>query len=184
MEIMNHELLKIMGIYIQKSKTFLWPVLDIKSEPIETYLKFGDINHTKESRILIALFHNKNPKYVKEKLKIENSKFYDFTFEDDEFDIVTFNMYSFKSDYDKIINGNYSEISNEYKLFISVVEKNKMVLKCLEPKNNYKEVANILGVYESELAGKELLSPPNPDQETIFINPLIKQQVLENYGFN
>jgi len=184
MEKMQYELLKEMGIYIQKSKTFLWPLLNIKVQPIETYLKFGDVNHTKESRILIALFYNKDADYVKIKPEIENSKFHDFTFADDEFDIVTFNMYSMKDDYDKVVSGSYSEISTEYKLLMSVIEKNKIVLKCLEPASNYKEIAGILGVYESELEGKELLSPPSPDQETIFVTPSIKKQIIEDYCFS
>lgn len=181
---MQYELLKEMGIYIQKSKTFLWPLLNIKAQPIETYLSFGDINQTGESRILIALFHNENEEYIKLKPEIENSKFHDFTFKDDEFDIVTFNMYSLRNDYDKIVSGSYSEISTEYKLLMSVIEKNKIVLKCLEPASNYKEIAEILGVYESELEGKELLSPPSPDHETIFVTSSIKKQIIEEYGFS
>jgi hypothetical protein len=59
-----------------------------------------------------------------------------------------------------------------------------MVLKCLEPENNYKEVAEILGIYPSELMGKELLSPPDLEQETIFVTASIKKQIIEEYGFS
>jgi hypothetical protein len=184
METMQYELLKEMGIYIQKSKTFLWPLLNIKIQPLETYLKFGDITHTSESRILIALFYNQDPDYVKVKSKIEESKLYDFTFTDDEFDIVTFNMFSLKTDYDKIVNGSYSEISEEYKLLMSVIEKNKMVLKCLNPQENYKEIASVLRIHPEELEGKELLSPPNLDEETLFVTSEIKNKIIEEYGFS
>ena len=184
METMNYELLSMMGIYIQKSKTFLWPLLNLKVKPIETYLRFGDIKHTPESRILIVLFYNGDPDYLKHKSEIESHKHYDFTFTDDDFDIVTFNFYSMKDDYDKIIEGKYSQISHEYKLFMSALEKNSMVLKCLNPANNYKEFAETLGTYPEELEGKELLSPPNLNEETIFVTASIKDKIIDEYGFS
>lgn len=180
----EYELLSLMGVYIQKSKTFLWPLLNIKAKPIETYLKFGEMKPTDETRILIALFYNGDQEYLKHKSDIESHKFYDFTFTDGDFDIITFNMYSMKDDYDKIIEGKYSQISYQYKLFISAIEKNPIVLKCLEPENNYREFARILEISPEELEGKELLSRPNPDEETIYVLPSIKKEIVEEYGFS
>ena len=181
METINYELLSEMGIYVQKSKTFIWPLLNLTATPIETYLKFGDID-TECSRMLIALFHNTDNSYVKNKKKIESSPYYNFTFTDNEFDIVTFNMYNIRTDYDKIIKGQYSSISKNFKVFLSVVEKNKMILKCLEPETNYKEFAKVLGIFESELEGSELLPPPNLESETIFVLPSVRKQIYEEYG--
>lgn len=181
---MNEELLKQMGVYVQKSRTFLWPLLNLNVKPVETYLQFGNINHTDETRILIALFYNGAEDYKKYKSEIENHKCHDFTFVDDDFDIVTFNFYSMKDDYDKIINGQYSKISNDYKLYMSAIETNPIILKCLEPQNNYKEIAELLNIPEYELEGVELLSPPSYQEETIFIRPAIKDLINEEYGFN
>jgi hypothetical protein len=181
MEIMNYELLAEMGIYIQKSKTFIWPLLNIKAFPIETYLKFGTLTAPDE-RLLIALFHNENEHYKKHLSEIKDNEYYDFTFTDDEFDIVTFNMNKIKNDYDKIVNGQYSKLSDNFKLFISVTEKNKIVTKCLEPVSNYREFARTLGIADFELEGKELLSPPNDQAETIFVNSKIKNEIIESYG--
>lgn len=181
---MNEQLLKQMGVYVQKSRTFLWPLLNLKVKPVETYLQFGDINHTEETRILIVLFYNGAEDYKKYKSEIESHKCYDFTFVDDDFDIVTFNFYSMKNDYDKIINGEYSQISNDYKLYMSALETNPIILKCLEPEYNYKEFAQILNVPEYELEGKELLSPPNFEEETLFTRPSIKEMIIDEYGFN
>jgi hypothetical protein len=181
METMNYELLSEMGIYIQKSRTFIWPLLNLKVTPIETYLKFGEID-TECSRMLIALFHNADESYTRNKKDIANSPYYNFTFTDGEFDIVTFNMYNIRDDYDKVINGEYSKISKNFKVFLSVVEKNKVVLKCLEPETNYKEFARVLGIHESELEGRELLSPPNPESETIFVLPSVRKKIYEEYG--
>jgi hypothetical protein len=170
-----------MGIYIKKSKTFLWPLVNINIKPIETYLFFGDID-TSKKKLLIVLFHNKNPDYISIKSKIEMHPYYDFTFTDDEFDIVTFNFYKIRNDFDKVVAGKYSEISQNFKNIISTIEKNKIVLKCLDPENNYLEFAKILEIHDFELKGKELLSPPKIDAETLFVKEEIKNKIIENYG--
>ncbi len=180
---MQYDLLSEMGIYIQKSKTFLWPTLNLKINPIETYFKFGDID-LNEQRLLIALFHNQNANYVSKKSEIKAHPMCDFIFTDDEFDIVVFNMYKIKDDYDMLIQGNYSKLSKNFKIIVSHVEKRKPVLMCLNPENNYKEFARVLAIHEHELEGKELLSPPNFEQETIFVLPKIKEQILEELGLN
>lgn len=181
METMTHELLPEMGIYIQKSKTFIWPLLNIKVEPIQTYLKFGDID-TECSRLFIALFHNTEPSYILAKKKIQESPYYNFTFSETEFDYVTFNMYNIRTDYDKVVEGKYSQLSKNFKMILDVTVRNKVVLKCLNPQANYKEFARILNVPEFDLEGKELLSPPDDKQETIFVNDVVKKQIYEAYG--
>jgi len=180
---MNEQLLKQMGMYVQKSRAFLWPLLNLKVQPVETYLKFGELNNTGESRILIVLFYNGAEDYQKYKSEIENHKCYDFTFVDDDFDLVTFNFYSMRDDFDKILNGQYSKISHDYKLYMSALETNPIILKCLEPESNYKEIAELLEVSPEELEGRELLSPPNFEEETIFVRPAIKTQIAEEYSF-
>jgi len=178
---MNIELLNEIGTYLQKSKTFLWPLVNLPITPIETYLKFGDID-LGNSKILIALFHNSDENYVKHKPAVESSKFHEFTFVDDEFDIVTFNFYTVRVDYDKIVKGEYSKISTNFKLLLTAKEKNKMVIKCLYPDKNYIEFAEELEINPEELEGKELLSPPSDQAETVFVVPSIKDQIIEEYG--
>jgi hypothetical protein len=67
---------------------------------------------------------------------------------------------------------------------MSALETNPIILKCLEPEYNYKEFAQILNVSEYELEGKELLSPPNFEEETLFTRPSIKEMIIDEYGFN
>ena len=177
---MEYDLLAAMQLYIQKSKTFLWPILNIETMPIETYLNFRDLEH-QDKKLIIALYHNKNEQYLANKKNIETNKNYDITFTDDEFDIVTFNLCVLKNDYNKIIDGKYSEISKNFKLFLNLKEKNKMVLKCLDPKKYYKEFADILNINEEELENKELLSPPSYEKETIQVNESIKKQIIKKY---
>lgn len=180
---MNHDLLYEMGVYIQKSKTFLWPLLNLKVQPIETYLKFGNID-LEDNQILIALFHNQNAQYLQFKDAIESHPMHDFTFVDGDFDIVTFNMYKIQKDFEHFIAGQYSKLSDNFKMIMSTVEKSKPVLMCLNPENNYKEFARVLEIHEHELKGKELLSPPNFDQETLYVLPRIEREIIEEYGLS
>jgi len=181
MEKMEYQLLEAMKIYIQKSKTFLWPVLNISTEPIETYLNIRDLD-LGEKKLIIALYHNQNKSYLLNKKTIEKNKYYNATFTDDEFDIITFNLYVLKHDYDKIINGSYSELSENFKLFLNLNEKNKMILKCLNPEKYYKEFAEILNIHEEDLFNKELLSAPEYDRETLKVNDDIKQKIIKEYN--
>jgi hypothetical protein len=183
MEKINVDLLAEMGMYVQKSKTFLWPLLNLKIQPIETYLKIGDLD-LEDNRVLIALFHNENAQYISMKKEIESHPMCDFIFKDSEFDIVFFNMYKIKDDYDMLVQGSYSKLSNNFKIVMSGVEKRKPVLMCLYPENNYKEFAEVLNIHEHELEGKELLSPPNNEHETMYVIPTIKEQIIEEYGLN
>lgn len=181
MQTIDQDLLSEMGIYIQKSKTFLWPILNIKVQPIETYLYIGNVD-LQDNRVLIALFHNKNESYLRAKPEIEKHPQYDFKFTDDEFDILIFNMYNIQKDFDHFVKGSYSKLSENFKLIMSAIEKNKAVLMCLNPENNYKEFARVLEVHEHELQGRELLSPPSLQQETMHVIPRIKQEIIEEFG--
>jgi hypothetical protein len=183
MEKINVDLLAEMGVYIQKSKTFLWPLLNIKVEPIETYLKIGSLN-LEDDQYLIALFHNENEQYKNQKRQIKEHPMCDFIFQDDEFDIVLFNMYKIKDDYLKILEGSYSKLSTNFKIVIGSTEKRKPVLMCLNPESNYKQFAEALDIHPHELSGRELLSPPDMYQETIHVNKSIKQQITEELGLS
>ena len=70
--------------YIQKSRIFLYPALDIKRcssvTPIETYVSWKD-NYTVDDNKLICLYHIRQDQEFKtfEKIKLfANSKFDDF----------------------------------------------------------------------------------------------------------
>lgn len=181
MKNINIDLLSVMGIYIQKSRTFLWPLLNIKVQPLQTYLYFDDIT-LENFDGLIALFYREDAQYSKFKSEIEQNPKYDNTFQDGDYDIVLFNMHNIKTDYDCIIAGKYSKLSNNFKMIISVIENNKSVLMCLEPENNYKTFANALGVIESELEDRELLSPPDKNKETLCVSATTKALIAEEYA--
>ena len=177
---MDIELINSMGRYTQKSSTFLYPLMNLPVSPIETYLKFGDIDLPDE-KLLIGLFWSEDPQYQKHKKDIKSSKYYDQTFIDDVFHIVVFSMYGLRNEYDKIIKGKYSELSDNCKSVIAYTSDNEAVVKCLYPDKNYKEFASALNIEPEMLEGRELLSPPKDDAEVLHVTKNIKKQILEQY---
>ena len=175
------ELINSMGRYTQKSNTFLYPLLNLPIKPIETYLKFGNIDLGK-NRLLIGLYWTEDEEYKKYKTVLEESKYYDYTFIDNVFAIITFNMYSVKNEYDLIIKGNYSKVSENCKSVIAERTTNEAVMKCLYPKYNYEEFAAALGVQSELLEGKELLSPPQDSAEVLNVTEAIKKEIEEYYN--
>lgn len=183
---MNKEELKLIEqikTYIQKSKAFIWPLLKIKTEPLETYFKFDHIQNNNE-RLLIALFYNKDEEYLKNKELIISNKNYDFIFSDKEYDYITFNCNFIQKDYDKIINGKYSSLSKETAFYLYINSKNKTVLAAINPRNYYLLYETALNLPTNSLKNCELLSKPNLAEETIHVNKKILNQIKETYGFS
>jgi hypothetical protein len=177
---MEIELINSMGRYTQKSNTFLYPLLNLTVNPIETYLKFDNIDLSDE-RFLIALYWTEDKNYLKHKLDILNNKYFDNIFFDDVFAIVIFNMYSLRNEYDKIIKGEYSKVSKNCKAIVADQTTDPVIIKCMNPNNNYKEFATALGVDSEMLKGKELLSPPQDKAEVLNVNKTIKQEIIDTY---
>lgn len=177
---MEIELINSMGRYTQKSHTFLYPLLNLPVEPIETYLKFGNIDIPNE-RLLIGLYWTEDKNYQKYKEKIFNNRYFDNLFLDDVFAIVSFNMHPLKNEYDHIVKGHYSKVSENCKAVIAEKTTNEAILKCLYPGNNYKEFAAALGVEPEVLLDKELLSPPQDKAEVLHVTKEIQKEIKELY---
>ena len=177
---MEIELIDAMGRYTQKSKTFLYPLLNLKVKPIETYLKFENIDTSHEKQ-LIALYFSKDPDYIKHKKTIESCKFYDYTFIDDVFHIVTFSLFKYAKEYDKIVKGDYSKTSDNFKSVIRETSSNEVIIKCLYPEKHYVEFAEALSCDPDILKDKELLSPPQDSAEILHVTKVIKKEIEDFY---
>lgn len=177
------KLLEEIKNYTQKSKAFIWPLLKVKASPLETYFEFANVKKEKSERLIIALFYNKSPEYLKEKELIESNKNYDFTFSDADYDYVTFNCNFIKEDYDKIINGQYSMLSKESAFYLFTTSKNKTVLAAINPKNYHAAYETVLGLPANSLINSELLNKPDLNEETIYVSHKVLNQVVETYCF-
>lgn len=177
---MDIEILNSLGNYVQKSNIFLFPFLRVQAKPIETYLRFANVTLPDE-RLLICLYWTKDDNYQKHKESIEQSRYYDSTFKDDVFDIITFNLYSIKNEYDNIVKGSYSKCSKNFKVVISSINKDQAIKKCLYPELNYEEFAEVLDCDSELLKGKELLSPPKNSAEELHVTKQVKEMINNYY---
>lgn len=107
--------------YFQKSRIFLYPILEIKRgssvTPIETYVCW-DEQYSPEDMKLICLYHLRNDadfvRFEKEKL-LGNKYFMEFKEVEDNKAVYIFDFSVFGNDWMNIVKGRYSKLSSAYK---------------------------------------------------------------------
>lgn len=173
--------------YRQKSKLFLWPLLGIDRQsgfrPIKTFMADDHRGLTVKDRCLIAPFfkdQSKNYGDFEEEVLLSNEFFKDF-YETEENLVYIFDFNKSKTlgeDYDKVVQGKYTELSYGAKLLINRFFASKdlkgrvrphfQVAAYLNPsESDYFRVADQLDIDVYELMkGKEILDPPNILKET------------------
>jgi hypothetical protein len=157
---------------VQISKVFILPLINLsqKVKPIETYLAIEGLE-IYDGYTLILLFHNEDPTYPEQLKEIQANKHYDFHISDAEFDIVIFDMSELDVDYDLIINGHYSSLSQTAKVLINYHGiTNKKALIGIHPEYYYEQYANLLDVNVNTIKGHELMPPPNATDETLTVS--------------
>ncbi len=165
--------------YFQKSRVFLYPILEIKRgasvTPIETYVSWKD-HYSKDDMKLICLYHLRNDQefllFEKERL-YKNKYFFDFKQVEDNKGVYIFDFSPLGSDWKKIINGKYSELTVGYKkkieAFYGKRDNNYAYIESfLYPEKYYSMYAEMIQVKESVLREvKELCSKLDLDKETL-----------------
>lgn len=103
--------------YFQKSKVFVFPLLGINKKadflPIKTYLAWQDMYTIKQRKLIVLyntqqteewnLFHNK---------VLLGNKFFEKLYIQNDVNIYVFDLNFYKEDYDNIILGKYSKLTN------------------------------------------------------------------------
>lgn len=150
--------------YFQKSTAFLAPLLGLdhtKNQlPLNTYLELADFEF-KSTTPLIVIYYSQDPRFKETLNLLMNNPRYEMDLRlPDNNHLVIFDMSNLQEDYNKILEGKYSELSDQSKTIIkSRVPANHLIVMSLDPEKNKKHVAESLEVNESDLP-KELLSPP------------------------
>lgn len=168
--------------YFQKSRMFLYPALGIKrgvpNIPIETYVSWEGI-YSPEDMKLCCLYHLKNGDEFKifEKHKLLGNKlFHDFKFVDSDKAVYIFDFSTMSKDWEHIITGKYSKISENHKKTIRTFIGSSnphlpYIDSFLYPSRHFKLYSELIGVKESVLREVgELCDPPNLEQETLKIS--------------
>lgn len=168
--------------YFQKSRVFLYPALGIKRgvsvTPIETYVAWEG-QYTKEDGKLICLYHLREDEdfrhFEKSKL-LGNPLFHDFKQVDDTKGVYVFDFQKYRSDWNRFLNGKYSQLTPDYKRRIKdYIGRNSPNMPYIEsflhPEKYFRLYAEMMGVDERVLREVgELCSIPNFDSEKLEIS--------------
>ena len=107
--------------YFQKSKIFLYPILDIKKGsniiPSQTYLGWKD-KYIPEDMKLVCVYNTANtPTYLhfEKQTLLKHNRLCDFCKVDSTTSIYIFDFSDLKSDWHYLLNGAYSKINDELK---------------------------------------------------------------------
>jgi hypothetical protein len=183
--------------YIQKSRLFLYPLLDIKRgvsvTPIQTYMSWEDKYCFTDSKLICKYYIREDTDFLLfEKVKLlGNPLFHEFIPVDDEVGIYVFDLSKLEADFWRITTGKYSEISKKSKtkilsFFRSHTKHFVYIQSYLEPEKFHGMYKEILNCKMSALkAAHELCSKPDLEKETLKLgvkimnsdnNPLNLQQ--------
>jgi len=167
--------------YFQKSKIFLYPLLDIKKgclfTPTETYVAWED-NHNPEDMKLICIYHNTdNPDYASfEKLILfKSNRITDFIKINETTSVYIFDFSDMEHEWHCFLNGKYSKMNETIKRKILNFFKDnsanyEYVNSYLFPEKFFEQYANILAV-DIELLKSvgELCSKPDMSKEKLVL---------------
>lgn len=165
--------------YFQKSRIFLYPMLEIKRgvsvTPIETYVSW-DGHYAPEDRKFIVLYHLRNDKEFlnfEKEILLGNKLFHDFKPVEDNKAVYVFDFTPYASDWDFIIEGKYSRLSKLYKRKIENFYGRKdsnfaYIESFLYPEKYFSMYSQIIDVPESLLKEVgELCSKVDFERETL-----------------
>jgi hypothetical protein len=167
--------------YIQKSRLFLYPLLGIKRggtvTPKETYMAWDNVYTLDDNKLIVVYHLRDDPEFKKFEETIQKNDYFETFFElDDDTGAFVFDFEYHKSNYQKIVNGKYSELSDSFKISIMNFFKNhskhqSYIKSYLYPRYFYDEYANILRVPTSLLKEVgELCSLPNLSKEKLGVS--------------
>lgn len=166
--------------YIQKSRIFLYPALDIKrgsNSPIEIYTSWKGLYNSGDAK-LICLWHLRNDAEFRafEKTKLFSNKlFHDFKPVLDNKAVYVFDFNRHQADWNAFINGKYSKFSPEHKTkikaFYGINSPNyEYIESFLHPDKYYGMYSQIINVEQDILKDVgELCDKPDLEKECLDI---------------
>lgn len=167
--------------YFQKSKIFLYPLLDIKRGtsvvPNETYLSWNDTINSEDMKLICTYHFRTDDEYTKfeKNVLLKHNRLVDLIKVNDDTVVVIFSFSDLKSDWFYFINGQYSKMNTETKRKILDFFDKKSgnyayVESYLFPEKHFETYAKILGVDENLLKSVgELCNKPDLEKEKLFI---------------
>ena len=167
------------GQYFQKSKIFLYPLLDIKRgssvTPIQTYLGW-DKHYTSEDMKLIATYHRREDEeflQFEKEILLKHTRLADYVHLDDNTSMLSFDFSDIEEDWNLLLAGKYSCMNKKTKFKIrNFFEKDSgnymYVDSYLFPERYFEIYSDLLGVPEDQLRSVgELCTPPDLFKEIL-----------------
>ena len=174
--------------YFQKSKIFLYPLLDIKRGtsvvPQETYIAWNEYIKPEDMKLVTLYFRRDDTMYknFEEKVLLKHPRLTDYWTINEKKAVFVFDFQDIDWDWNHFLDGNYSLISvpikNKIKQFFQKNSGNALYVDSyLYPSKFFKTYAEILDVHVNLLKSVgELCDKPNIKKETL----LLEKANLEN----
>jgi hypothetical protein len=172
---------KIYSDYFQKSKVFLYPLLEIKKGirfvPVQTYISWNDIYPNNKNKFLCLYSIDKKDEIINKqfevfkKFHLEEHKLFEEHHIIDELDLFVFDFSMFRKDLEKFKKGKYSKFSTKTKevilnFFGKVGTISEYIESYLYPEYYYETYSEILNISVNDLEQvEELCDKPNLLQE-------------------
>jgi len=173
--------------YVQKSRIFLYPALDMKRghsvTPIQTYAAWQN-QYTFDQYKLVCVYHIRKDEefrqYEKQRL-LGHPMFFDFKMTDDDKGVYIFDFSNIKSDWENFLAGKYSKLSPDLKRKIRAffgASNLGYIDSFLYPERYFKLYAELLTTRrEDEIEMQDILksvgelcSKPNLELENLIAN--------------
>lgn len=167
--------------YFQKSKIFLYPLLDIKRGtsivPIETYVSWNSSLGSEDMKLVCVYETRKDPEYVKfeKNILLKHNRLCDYVKVTDTTAVVTFDFSDLSDDWFYFIEGKYSKMNIKTKrkildFFNKTSGNYAYVESYLFPDKHFETYANILDVELDFLKSVgELCPKPDLEKEKLLI---------------
>lgn len=178
--------------YFQKSKVFLYPLLGIEKGvdfvPVETYLSWEGNFSTKDKKFICLYDQKPNKAWAKfeNDYLFSNILFFDYMPLENNVHVYIFDLSSYASDYNSLVQGKYSNLTESTKDTIMNFfgEKGaiaRYVEEYLYPDYYFDQYAEELGVSKSQLEEVgELCSRPDLDKEHLIYKKPDKAIIFKN----
>ncbi|NDC95587.1 hypothetical protein EB118_06620 [bacterium] len=165
--------------YIQKSRIFLYPLLDIQkgseAVPVESYVSWTGKFSPDSCRFVCTYYLRDDMAFVRfEKAKLTGNKlFHSFYETEDNLGVYVFNFEDYHKDWNAFMLGGYSKMSPEVKnkilkFFLTNKATYHHINSYLNPEIYFEHYAKLLNVSESLLREVgELCSIPDFEKETL-----------------
>lgn len=167
--------------YFQKSKIFLYPLLDIKRGtsvvPSETYLSWNNTVDSEDMK-LVCIYHPRtDPEYVnfEKNVLLKHNRLSDYIKVDDNTLVVIFDFSDLNIDWFLFKQGKYSQMDTKLKRkILDFFDKRSgnyaYVESYLFPEKHFETYAKILEVDVDFLISiGELCTPPDLEKETLVL---------------